>query len=300
MKGADRLELRLDRQSFLGENSAQVLGRARVAIVGLGGGGSHIAQQLSHLGVGEFVLIDPDVVEDTNLNRLVGATQQDVVKSEAKASVSARVIAGVNPGARIWTEITRWQTCATALRSCDVIFGCVDSIAERAQLETTARRYLIPYIDIGMDVHRISEGFFIGGQVALSLPGGSCLRCMGIVNDSALEVEAQQYGAAGGRPQVVWPNGVLASLAVGFFTQLISPWHKARDLGVLMEFDGNSQTVFPSSKLRYLDGTTCRHFSALADLGDPFWKEPCCACASEVKDSAVPDNLRTFLSGGRA
>jgi hypothetical protein len=75
---------------------------------------------------------------------------------------------------------------------------------------------------------------------------------------------------------VTWPNGVLASLAVGFFAQLITPWYRTRDLPVLTEFDGNSQTVFPSSKLRYLDGITCRHFAALADLGDPFWKQPEC------------------------
>ena len=275
MKKENLFELKLDRQTFLGENSALILERSRVAVIGLGGGGSHIAQQLSHLGVGEFVLVDPDVVEDTNLNRLIGATQQDVAGGTAKVSVLSRVIAGVNPCARIWTETTQWQACATVLRSCDVIFGCVDSIGERAQLETAARRYLVPYIDIGMDVHQIKEGFFIGGQVALSLPGGPCLRCMGIVNESALEIEAQQYGAAGARPQVVWPNGVLASLAVGFFVQLSTPWYKARDLPVLMEFDGNSQTVFPSAKLRYLDGITCRHFGTLADLGDPFWKQPC-------------------------
>ncbi len=274
MKEANGLELRLDRQNFLGKNSALVLKESRVAVVGLGGGGSHIAQQLAHLGVGEFVLIDPDIVEDTNLNRLVGATQQDVASGARKASVAQRVIAGVNPGARVWVETTQWQMCAVALRSCDVIFGCVDSIGERAQLETTARRYLIPYIDIGMDVHNAEEGFFLGGQVAVSLPGGPCLRCMGIVNDRALEVEAQQYGAAGGRPQVVWPNGLLASLAVGFFVQLMSPWFDVQDLPTLIEFDGNSQSVFPSKKLPYLAGRSCGHFASLEDLGDPFWSYP--------------------------
>src|SRR6266851_8464578 len=102
MKEADLEKLNLDRQSFLGRNSSSVLDGTRVAIVGVGGGGSHIAQQLGHLGVGEFVLIDPDVVEDTNLNRLVGATQRDVSKGTAKASVAARVVASVNPCARIW------------------------------------------------------------------------------------------------------------------------------------------------------------------------------------------------------
>ncbi len=272
MKKTTRSELLLDRQSFLGENSAAVLDSCRVAIVGLGGGGSHIAQQLAHLGVGEFVLIDPDVVEGTNLNRLVGATQQDVARNATKVSVSARVIAGVNPRARIWIETTQWQMCAIALRSCDVIFGCVDSIGAREQLETAARRFLTPYVDIGMDVHRVNEEFSIGGQVALSMPEGPCLRCMGIVEDRALELEAQQYGAAGSRPQVVWPNGLLASLAVGFFVQLFTPWRNTSDLPILLEFDGNAQTVSPSNKLGYLAGRNCPHFANLSSLGDPFWK----------------------------
>jgi molybdopterin/thiamine biosynthesis adenylyltransferase len=178
---------------------------------------------------------------------------------------------GVNPGARISIETARWQLCAIALRSCDVIFGCVDSIAEREQLETAARRYLTPYIDIGMDVHSMAGGFSIGGQVALSMPEGPCLRCMGIIDDRKLELEAQAYGAAGGRPQVVWPNGLLASLAVGFFVQLFTPWRKELELPVLLEFDGDAQTVSPSNKLLYLGEHGCPHFTDLASLGDPFW-----------------------------
>jgi len=173
--------------------------------------------------------------------------------------------------ARILIEPARWQLCAVALRSCDVIFGCVDSIAEREQLETAARRYLTPYVDIGMDVHRMGGEFSIGGQVALSMPEGRCLRCMGIVDDLKLEQEAQVYGAAGGRPQVVWPNGLLASLAVGFFVQLFTPWRKASELPLLLEFDGDAQTVSPSNKLLYLKKDTCPHFVDLANLGDPFW-----------------------------
>jgi hypothetical protein len=50
----------------------------------------------------------------------------------------------------------------------------------------------------------------------------TCLRCMGIICDDVLERE--RYGAAGGRPQVVWPNGMLASAAVGIAVQLLTPW----------------------------------------------------------------------------
>ena len=83
---------RLLRQSFLGSDSDATLWRLRVAIVGLGGGGSHIAQQLAHVGVGKFVLIDPDVVEDSNLNRLVGAGARDAIKHTPKVQVLKRVI----------------------------------------------------------------------------------------------------------------------------------------------------------------------------------------------------------------
>ena len=51
---------------------------ACVGIVGLGGGGSHIVQQLAHIGIHYFTCFDGDVVEYTNLNRLVGAIASDV------------------------------------------------------------------------------------------------------------------------------------------------------------------------------------------------------------------------------
>src|SRR5882762_3868611 len=155
------------------------------------------------------------------------------------------------------------QMCGTALRSCDVIFGCVDSIGEKQQLETVARCYLTPYIDVGMDVHRLDEHFSISGQVALSMPGGSCLRCMGIIVDRKLELEAQAYSAVGGRPQVVWPNGLLTSLAVGFFIQLFAPLRRVLELLLLLEFDGDAQTVSRSNRLLYLAEGACRHFACL-------------------------------------
>ena len=60
------------RQSFLGQESTEILRKGHVGIVGLGGGGSHVAQQLAHIGVENFVLCDPDYYEDKNHNRTVG------------------------------------------------------------------------------------------------------------------------------------------------------------------------------------------------------------------------------------
>src|SRR5262249_20425937 len=222
-------------------------------------------------GVGEFVLLDPDKVEETNLNRLVGATEEDVAQERSKVLVAERLIRGVNRWARIRGYEAEWQQYAIELRPCDVIFGGVDSFIQRDQLETAARRFLIPYIDIGMDVTPVDDGFSIGGQVAVSMPGELCMRCLGIITDERLAQEAQVYGAAGGRPQVIWTNGVLASAAVGMFVKLITPWEKQPVFPILLEYDGNAQSLLPSKKLEYVEGKRCCHFDGLNNIGDPFW-----------------------------
>ena len=263
-------KLNLQRQSFLRANSEIVLGRSRAALVGLGGGGSHVAQQLAHIALGNFLLIDFDFIEDTNLNRLVGATLEDVKLGTAKVDIAERVIKGVNPGAEVVKRKASWTEVTDELRDADVIFACVDSMVCRSELESFARRFLIPLIDIGMDVHESRGEFPIGGQAVLSMPGKPCMRCMGLVTDDALAKEAAKYGAAGGKPQVVWPNGTLASIAVGFFMKLVTPWESQKETPLLLEYDGDLQTVMPSNKLAYLPAH-CKHFDSLHELGDPFW-----------------------------
>lgn len=263
-------KLNLKRQSFLGKDSENVLGRIRTALVGLGGGGSHIAQQLAHIGVGSFLPIDPDCMEDTNLNRLVGGTMEDVELGTPKVDIAERVIKAVNPAAEVNKHQANWTEVTAELRDVDAIFACVDTISCRNELEAFARRFLIPLIDIGMDVHELNGEYSISGQAMLSMPGKPCMRCLGLITDEALAKEAARYGAAGEKPQVVWPNGTLASIAVGFFMKLVTPWETHKDTPLLLEYDGDLQTVTPSNKLAYLPAH-CKHFDSLADLGDPFW-----------------------------
>jgi hypothetical protein len=106
---------------------------------------------------------------------------------------------------------------------------------ERDELERFARRFLIPYIDLGMDVHEAEDGFSISGQTVLSSPGGPCLWCLGILTQERITREAGRYGRAGSRPKVVWPNGLLASLGVGLFMQLVCPWHSAPQITACCE-----------------------------------------------------------------
>lgn len=258
----------LDRQSFLGADSEKRLGALIVGIVGLGGGGSHVAQQLVHVGIGNFVLVDDDRIDDTNLNRLVGGTWADVEAHARKVDIAERTIRAINPGAQVTAIAEKWQQAIDALSGCDVIFGCLDNVRGKDELEAFCRRLLIPYIDQGMDVHALDGAFLIAGQVVLSVPGAPCLRCLGVVTEEALAEENGNYGAAGGKPQVVWPNGVLASTAVGLFLQLVTPWHRSQTVGAALEYDGNAHTMRASERMRRLQAWPCQHRS-LEDLGDP-------------------------------
>ncbi len=260
----------LDRQSFLGPQSERRLGEVTVGLVGLGGGNSHVAQQLAHVGIGNFVLVDEDRISLTNLNRLIGGTWWYVLKRAVKVEIMRRMIKAINPKARVEIYRKQWQLVGDALKCCDVIVGGLDNVRGKDELDAFCRRFLIPYIDQGMDVHKLEagHGHLVAGQVVLSQPGSPCLRCLGIVTEEALAEEARKYGAAGGRPQVVWSNGVLASLAVGLVVQMVTPWNRRARAGAYLTFDGNTGLVSEADRFRRWSAPSCPHYppAAVGDL----------------------------------
>lgn len=259
------------RQGFLGENSEEILGNARVAIIGLGGGGAHIAQQLAHMGVGDIRVIDPQSIEASNLNRLVGATHADVQNQTPKVTIAKRLIENIRPWIKVTAIQAEWQMATDQLKNVHAIFGCVDGYRQRQNIERAARRFQIPYIDIGMDVSEIEPNHFaVAGQVIKTLPGGPCMTCMGFLTQDKLNREENNYGDAGINPQVVWTNGTLASLAVGSFAQMIVPWFDVKNTFEWLELDGNSQTITHSRQPRYMINGSCEHFRS-EEVGDPFF-----------------------------
>lgn len=258
-----------DRQSFLGKRSQFLFDNIRIGIIGYGGGGSHIGQQLAHIGVKNIVIFDDDKVEDTNLNRLVGAWFSDVKNALPKTDVAERAIKKVLPTANVVLINNRWQDDPDLLQACDVVFGNVDSYAERQQAEAECRRYLIPYIDIGMDVYQIDDDpHAIVGQVILSLPGSPCMSCFGFLTEKKLAQEAAKYGKVGGRPQVVWPNGVLASTAVGLFVNLVTNWTQDEGTPNYLSYNGNTGMIQEHVRAKYLTCKDCSHFP-LDQIGAP-------------------------------
>lgn len=274
---------RSSRQSFLGVDSDAVFAGMTVGVVGLGGGGSHIVQQLAHVGIAGMICVDPDIAEDSNLNRLIGGTSQDAIDGVEKIAIARRVVTGLVGDARLRTFARKWQDATEDLAECDIIIGGLDSYRERSELEGFCRRLLIPYIDMGMDVHRVGDQFAIGGQVILSSPGAPCLWCLGVLTEDRLTLEAQDYGEAGGKPQVVWPNGVLASLAVGLLVQLVTPWMLNPTKTAYLEFDGNRHQVTTSNRLKAVLGQPCRHYQD-DQTGDPLFDIRCAMAAPNDND----------------
>src|SRR3990172_1864785 len=91
---------RYHRQELLfGREGQAKLEACKVGIVGLGGLGSHVAQQLAYLGVLSYVLADKDRVSESNLNRLVGACDEDANICRLKVDVADELIRTVLPTA---------------------------------------------------------------------------------------------------------------------------------------------------------------------------------------------------------
>jgi molybdopterin/thiamine biosynthesis adenylyltransferase len=210
-----------DRQLLaFGPSGMTALATGRVGLVGVSGGGSHVGQQLIHAGIGMLVAVDGQLVEDTNLSRLVGARRRDVDVT-FKVDILRRLAREVRPTVQVTpiAEDFPSERSLALLRTMDVLIGCVDGWDVRDDLNTFALEHRIPYVDIGAIVTPPTAGLGVraSGQVAVVVPGGPCLRCMGLVTDTRVEEarsRRQGYLADAAEPQVVSINGTLASEAV--------------------------------------------------------------------------------------
>jgi molybdopterin-synthase adenylyltransferase len=175
---APSTEGRFDRQiRALGPEGQRKLRNLRIGVVGLGGTGSQVAQQLAHLGCNEVVLSDSDRIEATNLHRLAGSAWWDPHLRRKKTSNVRRLFTRVNPRSHI-TATGGLRTARTleCLKQVDLIIGCVDNDGARLILSELAAAYLIPYLDVAVGVER-TDNTCMGGRVAFYLPGGPCLAC---------------------------------------------------------------------------------------------------------------------------
>lgn len=215
-----------DRQiRAFGQETQDVLASLKVGIVGLGGTGSIASLLLAMLGVRKFVLVDPDRVEVTNLNRLFTADRSSV--GLGKASLAKEAILRINPRAEVQAlaEPVSRPAAKTALASSDLLVGCLDNDGARLEVADLASRCLIPWLDMGTGIV-VEEGQAIqaGGQFSFWIPGLNCPGCMGSLDWTSVDRAAlpeglrqardQVYGTPDPAPAVASLNTMIASAAI--------------------------------------------------------------------------------------
>jgi molybdopterin/thiamine biosynthesis adenylyltransferase/proteasome lid subunit RPN8/RPN11 len=180
-----------DRQiRAFGRDGQGLLKRLRVGVVGAGGTGSAVFEQLVRLGVSEIVLIDDDEVSATNLTRIHGSTMADVGKP--KVDVLAASARDIGLGTVVETRCAKVteRGAFEVLRGCDVVFGCTDDNVGRAVLSRLAYHYCTAVIDLGVVISAAEDEVrSLDARVSVMTPGTPCLFCRGRIDPYRLREE---------------------------------------------------------------------------------------------------------------
>ena len=229
---------------FFGKDGQRKLQQTRIALIGVGGLGSSIAQHLALLGVGSVTLVDDEDLDETNRNRFIGARHEDPVPGSSKVLLAARLITETNPD--VETNPIQQRLVAPevfeAVKSADWVFGCFDEDGPRFVLNELCSAYEKPYIDLASDIHKADV---YGGRVCIAWDGRSCLYCLNLLDmndvhrylssDAERTAVAAVYGVphevlGESGPSVSPINGLVASLAAIEFMLAATGMHEPRRL----------------------------------------------------------------------
>ncbi len=267
---------------FFGKEGQEKIEEIHVGFVGLGGTGSHVAQQLAYIGVKKFTIIDKDFVEGTDLNRLIGATVYDLEGPSTKVAVAERMIRQI----RSETECTiasiqgyfPSKASLTALKDVDIIWGCVDRDGPRLILNEFTCVYEKPYIDLATEIHLEERSF--GGRVFFSIPGKSCLHCRGELSLDEIRRDLQSetekideeaiYGVpkrdlGGSGPSVVSLNEIIASLAVTEFMVFVTGVRPPKEFLI---YDGAKGIVKVNTDAPVQNCYYCNFIKGIGDIAN--------------------------------
>jgi molybdopterin/thiamine biosynthesis adenylyltransferase len=260
-----------------GEGGQRRLATAQVAVVGVGGTGSQVTVQLAHLGVGGLILVDPDRVEASNLSRLDGAVPGDI--GRPKVQVLADAARAINPSAAVQAVPASVLDIDPALLGiADVVVCATDGHGSRALLTELAQQYLVPVVDLGVEVVPDARGLRAGGGVRVLRPGGWCLHCAGTLDAGLVREEYLDHqerarelergylrGANVPAPAVISLNGVVASLAALEVCQLLVGFLGSSGGRLLYRAEARALTT--ASVTRHPACYVCGH-DGLLGLGD--------------------------------
>jgi len=248
--------------------AAARLRNARVTIIGVSGTGSPAAHVLARSGVENFVLIDPQRLAKSNLERLHGSYEAHFATGEPEAPFKVEVvrdlIKAINPRANvtcivgnILQPLARDHAVSTDLAIC-----CTDTNHSRTAVSELAYRYLVPAIDVGV-VFESKKNSVTGeiARVTIYSPGAPCAYCLGLVDPWRATVElmseeekerrrheAREAELRGDNAGAYWKDvpeiptvghftsmagALVGSYAIGWLTGKFAPPHRYFEFNIL-------------------------------------------------------------------
>lgn len=187
----------LRQEAAFGRPFNRMLQSLRVAVVGVGGTGSPTATLLARSGVGELIIIDGDILDKTNMNRVRGYTSENVGKKKATSITTFINSLGLNVSVSGIPEyLNESAEAIDALSSADIVFGCTDDSLGRDILNQAIYYYCQVLIDVGIagfvdkDSQEIPYLRDQRGRISCILPeSGACLRCQKVITNERIEFE---------------------------------------------------------------------------------------------------------------
>jgi molybdopterin/thiamine biosynthesis adenylyltransferase len=245
-----------DRQiRAFGQEGQRVIQSLKIGIVGVGGTGSAVAEQIARLGFRDITIIDQDKIEESNVSRVYGSTTKDVGKP--KTDVIGKHLRELGAAVRAIPGNAIEQSVLLKLRDRHVIVSCVDNDRTRAILNKLAHQYLIPLIDIGVRLDaRNGTVKAAAGRMSIVGPGMTCLRCSHHLNPDRIMAESMPksrrkelakegyiLGVDDPTPAVISLNTTLAGLAVtGLLNMFVDLTGGTQPVGQI--YDAKTGTVF--------------------------------------------------------
>jgi molybdopterin/thiamine biosynthesis adenylyltransferase len=276
------LDATLSRQVLaFGEDGQRAISASRVGVVGTGGTGSAVAEQLVRLGVRDLVLIDPDGWDPSNVTRVYTTVPSEAGDDRKKVARVADGLRRIAPSARIQAipSSVVLDTAAATLIDRDLIFLCTDDHWGRSVVNQLAYQYLIPTLNLGVRMDA-TDGEISGasGTVDVLRPDVPCLWCRQALRSeriaaeslprsarSQLEREGYVEGLDTPAPSVISLNTVVAGLAVTQFLQLLTDFMGAPGEIERMRYDPLNGIVHRGRTMPP-DDCLCRHVRGFGDL----------------------------------
>ena len=218
------------------------LARRRVLVVGVGSVGLDVAVRLAASGIQNLTIMDFDIVEEHNLDRLIGATARDVRLRRAKIHIARRLASAAATADNPRIEGSALSVCEPeGLRLAldhDLIFSCVDRPWPRAVLNALAYSDLIPVIDGGIAIDTNSNGGMLNAtwRTHVIRPGRPCMACnrqldlaqvtidkQGLLDDPAYIAHADMLPTSAGQNVAVLSASVSAALLAQYVSLSVAP-----------------------------------------------------------------------------